>query len=385
MGFLYFIFKKIKLFFVREKLFSLLVLTYVILLIIDNGLLFKTIHYINIDTLSLIVSLLLVSRGLEFSGFFSRVSKWVLEKSTGSVIKLYLLVIVFSALSSSIIMNDTSLFIFIPFIMTLSRYMGRLDYLLVLTTVSANIGSSLTPIGNPQNIIIWQHYKLGFTDFVYAMTPFLSIAMIILVIYLFIGMKKPTDYKQYERTYIPSIRLDRKLFIISIMLLILNVFLAQLGLQVYGLIITITIYIVFKKTLVLGLDYVLILIFAFMFIDFKELSHTIDSLNIIPRMETSLHVILLSTLLSQVISNVPTTITLVEHVPLSLWKALAIGVNLGGVGFVIGSMANIITLRISNISLKTFHKYILPYFVTIFIIVLLLVYHNIYPFLGNNY
>lgn len=126
-------------------MFALLVITYVVLLVIDNSILFKTMHYINIDTLSLIVSLLLVSRGLEFSGFFSRISKWILEKSTESVIKLYLLVIVFSALSSSIIMNDTSLFIFIPFIMTLSRYMGRLDYLLVLTTISANIGSSLTP------------------------------------------------------------------------------------------------------------------------------------------------------------------------------------------------------------------------------------------------
>ncbi len=376
---MYFIFKRIQLFFIREKLFTLLVVIYVTLLVIDNNLLFKTIHYINIDTLSLIVSLLLVSRGLEFSGFFSRVSKWILEKSTGSVIKLYLLVIVFSALSSTIIMNDTSLFIFIPFIMTLSRYLGRLDYLLVLTTISANMGSSLTPIGNPQNIIIWQYYKLDFIDFVYAMVPFLLIGITILIIYLFVGVKKFIGYKQCGRTLVPRIRLNKKLFVTSIILLTLNVLLAQLGLQVYGLVVTVVIYGILEKTLVLGLDYVLIFIFAFMFIDFNELSHIIDTLNMIPQLKTSFHVILLSCLLSQVISNVPTTITLVGHIPSPLWKALALGVNLGGVGFIVGSMANIIALRMSYLNLKTFHKYALPYFAIMFTIILLLAYHNIYP------
>jgi len=211
------------------------------------------------------------------------------------------------------------------------------------------------------------------------MAPFLSIAMIILVIYLFIGMRKLVGYKQYERTFVPRIRLDKKLFAASIILLILNILLTQLSLQVYGLIITVITYSMLEKTLVLGLDYVLVFIFAFMFIDFNELSHIVNSLNIIPQLKTSFHVILLSSLLSQVISNVPTTITLLGHIPLYLWKALAIGVNLGGIGFIVGSMANIIALRMSYLNLKTFHKYTLPYFVTIFIIILLLAHHNIYP------
>ncbi len=261
----------------------------------------------------------------------------------------------------------------------MSRCIGGLDYLFVLTTISANIGSSLTPIGNPQNIIIWQHYKLSFIDFVYTMTPFFLVAMAVLVVYLLIGARRLEIYRWREKAFIPRVRLDRKLLVTSVILLFLNVLLAQLGLQVYGLAITVIVYIMLKKTLVLGLDYVLILIFAFMFIDFRELSHIINALSIVPQLETSFHVVLLSTLLSQVISNVPATITLVEHVPSHLWKALTIGVNLGGVGFITGSMANIITLRMSGIGLKNFHKYALPYFIVLLTIISILAYYSVYP------
>ncbi len=366
-------------FFVREKLLTILLILYVILLLYDREFLFKSTSYLEANTLSLIISLLLVSRGLEFSGFFSRVSKWILEASTGSIAKLSLLIVLSSAISSAIIMNDTSLFIFIPFIITLSRYTGRLDYLLVITTISANIGSSLTPIGNPQNIILWQYYELGFIEFIYSMLPFFTTSLALLLLYLIVTVKKLYHGEYCKRTKIPRIRLNLKLFLTSIILLLINIILAQLGLQVYGLLLTIFILLIINKDLVLGLDYALILIFALMFMDFREISYIIDHINLIPQLYNNLHIIMLSSLLSQVISNVPTTITLIEHVPVSHWKALAVGVNLGGVGFLTGSMANIITLRMGNINVRIFHKYALPYFIILFQVVMLLTLYGIYP------
>ncbi len=364
--------RKAWLFLVGEKLFSILLFLYIGLLVVDPSLFPRTLSYLNVNALSTILALMLVSHGLEFSGFFNRLTLWVLNVSKGSIVKLYLLVIFFSALVSAIIMNDTALFIFAPFVVSLSRYLGDVGYLLVLTTISANIGSSLTPIGNPQNIIIWQHYGVSFIDFIYSLLPFFFTAIIVLTIYSVIGARKLGSAITYRNAKIPRIRVDKTLLFTSIILLILNVLLAQMGLQVYGLIITISLYLIIKRTVVYGLDYVLILIFAFMFVDFKEISHIVDSMGLIPSLDSPLTIVLLSSLLSQVISNVPATITLIEHVALAHWKALAVGVNLGGVGLLTGSMANIITLRIGGINVKVFHKYSLPYFIVLFCITVLL-------------
>lgn len=85
-----------------------------------------------------------------------------------------------------------------------------------------------------------------------------------------------------------------------------------------------------------------------------------------------------SALLSQAISNVPATITLLGHV--SSWLPLALGVNIVSVGLVTGSMANLITLRLAGLDINKFYRYFIPFFAALLALFLLLFRLGIYPF-----
>ncbi|MCD6245099.1 MAG: hypothetical protein J7J65_07720 [Candidatus Korarchaeota archaeon] len=127
----------------------------------------------------------------------------------------------------------------------------------------------------------------------------------------------------------PPIALDYKLMLTSILLLIVNVMLAQYGAEVLGVALTVLVALLMRRKLLLKLDYPLILIFCLIFMDFSEISYLINYYGILPTMRAGCTAILISSLLSQVMSNVPTTITLLAHT--SNWKALAVGVNLDGI------------------------------------------------------
>ena len=113
---------------------------------------------------------MLISKLLESSGAFSRISGRIISLSGW---KMLLLLLMVSELAAAILMNDTALFFVIPLIVTLSR-VAKTDLLdlAIILTVAVNVGSALTPIGNPQNIIIWNHFPLSFREFITAMFPF---------------------------------------------------------------------------------------------------------------------------------------------------------------------------------------------------------------------
>jgi len=104
-----------------------------------------------------------------------------------------------------------------------------------------------------------------------------------------------------------------------------------------------------------------------MFIDFNEISYLLTKHKILITNSFILrNSMVFSALLSQIISNVPATIILINIVP--SWKPIVLGVNIGGLGLISGSMANIITLRLTNININKFHKYSIPLFITILLV-----------------
>lgn len=271
-------------------------------------------------------------------------------------------------------MNGTSLFIFIPLILTISRISGlNVEDLLILTTIGVNVGSALTPIGNPQNIILWQYFHVGFVEFIAFMLPFAMIGLALLTIQIILTVKGGC----VGLNHIPPIRLDRKLLLASTTLLILVIVLSQFKLQILALIITFIVLLIVKRDIIWYADYVLILIFTLMFIDFGELSKILQAHHMISRLHGGLEALLISSGLSQVISNVPATITLIGNV--RDWRALALGVNVGGTGFIIGSLANLITLRLSNVRVSKFLKHSIPYFIALLSILCFTTYLKLYP------
>ena len=274
-------------------------------------------------------------------------------------------------LSSAVLMNDTSLFIFLPFLLALSRVASiDVELMAVLVTIAANVGSSLTPIGNPQNIIIWGHYGVGFFEFAAFMAPLVAFASLVLIVATCLSFRKTKIATRPP----PPVVLDRRLLAVSLVLFALLLAALRTAYVPFVVVACFVAMLAVRREIVSKVDYALILMFIFMFMDFREISHLLAghvSLN------SGIEVLVFSALLSQAISNVPATITLLGHV--SSWRPLALGVNIGGVGLVTGSMANLITLRLTGLDINKFHRYSIPFFATLLVFFLLLFRLGIYP------
>ncbi len=352
----------------RERLLAILIVMFAFLSIIDTNFPARSLGYIDLESISLIISFMLVSKLLSVSGAFSKLSSWILSR--GGNVAIFLLLLM-AELGAALLMNDTSLFFMIPLVIIISKISGcELRDLAVLVTIAANIGSALTPFGNPQNIIIWRHYHITILNFMLEMTPFFLISTGILLIFALM------ENLSLRKVKIPTVRLDMKLAISALVILSLNLVLAQIGLYWMGLLISLIASSILRREVLLKIDIPLIIIFCLLFMDFGELSYLIGVWRVIPPI-TGFEIVLTSSIISQLMSNVPATITLLNHI--SNWRALAIGVNLGGTGFITGSMANIITLRLTKIDLKKFHEVSIPYFLALLSCFLLLSYLSIYP------
>ncbi len=311
--------------------------------------------------MAVIIALLTVSRGIELSGAFSRAAPKIILASGGSPTKLMTLITLIVALSSAVIMNDTAMFIFVPLVVTISR-LTRTDKAkaVVMTAIAANVGSALTPIGNPQNIIIWRRYGLAPHEFVAGMTPYVAAWLALLLLLVLLTHK---EEGRVAALPMPRVKVKGALLVSSIALLILNVVLAQVGQPLIGLAVTFATLALVGREAVLSLDVPLILIFALIFVDFHEVSYVITKAGILNASSLSpVHAALTAALLSQVVSNVPATVMLISTSPAPPWLPVAVGVNAGGTGVVIGSLANLIAVRIAGIRLRDFHKYSVPFF-----------------------
>ncbi|WFO74676.1 anion permease [Desulfurococcaceae archaeon MEX13E-LK6-19] len=334
----------------------ILLLLYLGIILYKPLILVKTPWLIDYRSITMIMTLMLISRGLEFSGYITILAHRI-TTCCGGLEKLNILIIIFSMFIAAVLMNDTALFILMPLVLAIAKII-RIDptKIIVLTVIAVNIGSALTPIGNPQNIIIWQYYDINVVDFMkYTFTVFLP-AIVFLIIYTLAIMPK----KEFKKPQTPPlIKRDPVLALLSLTLLILTVIAAEENYTLIALLIAIISYGIYRREIIKGLDYVLVMIFVMMFIDFRSI---VFILNIVPSNIPSL-LFIESVLLSQIVSNVPATIILLG----CDWHILLLGVNVGGVGFIAGSLANFIALRLTGINIKDFHKITLPYFAVLVI------------------
>ncbi len=259
------------------------------------------------------------------------------------------------ALTSAIIMNDTAMLVFIPLVALTSELSGADKAKAVtLSAIAANVGSALTPIGNPQNVIIWQAYGLSFGAFTSAMLPFVLLWLLLLLAFA-LSVKR----RRLEVGEIPSVPLRKKAFLSALLLIVADVLLAETGRALWTFPLTFFVVLLFSREALLAFDWILVLTFALIFVDFGGVSSIIASLGLhFPGGGVSL--LLSSSLLSQVTSNVPATVLLIGSKP--EWLPLAVGVNAGGTGFIIGSLANLIAVRIAGVRLRDFHRISVPYF-----------------------
>jgi len=311
-------------------------------------------------TLGALAGLLILTKGIELSGILQRTASRLLSR-VKDLRLLALLLAAGSAGLAAIVTNDVSLFLLVPLTRSLAAQ-ARLPLarLVVLEALAVNTGSALTPIGNPQNLFLWQSSGIGFAAFVAMMAP--AVAMMLLLLYGTVRWLVPCQPIELAPPA-DQAQLSRRWFAISGGLL--PVFLAALAFHQLApaLAIVVAVYLLCQREVLARTDWTLLLIIGLMFVDLRQLADlpaTSLALKSLPIGE-GLGAYLAAIVTSQAISNVPAAI-LLERYSHDL-PALAAGVSVGGFGFFLGSLANLIALRLAQAqgSFREFHRIAVPF------------------------
>lgn len=300
-------------------------------------------EYIDWHVLELLLCLMAVMAGLQKCGLFDWLGE-VLLKRTRRVWQLCLVLVMLCFFLSMLITNDVALITFVPFaIVTLEKCKKErlMIPVVVLQTVAANLGSMLTPIGNPQNLYLYNLSEMGLGEFLLCMLPNTALSFVLIVIsLLFIkGKNEAVEQEENETTTV-----NKKQTVIYLILFVLSLLVVAKIISV-EIVLGIVLIVVFflDKSVLKKVDYCLLLTFISFFIFTGNLGN-------IPVIRDTLQALvngrelLVGVVASQAISNVPAALLLSGFT--SDYRALLAGVNVGGLGTLIASMASLISYKI---------------------------------------
>lgn len=333
--------------------------------------------YIDFRTLGILFGLMTCVAGVQQLGVFDRLAGMLLRKVSGRMAITSVLVML-CFFSSMLLTNDVALITFVPFsLILLQRKKELFDEkwilrIVVMQTIAANLGSMLTPIGNPQNLYLFGLAQMRIEKFILLMLPYSVMAFLVLIIWIILAsgisriyarndqkqdqttIKKIQDNKitsskedgrhqlSEEKHSEKSISFSWKLWCYCVLFL--------LGLLVVGRVLPWSVFAVFvlvftfaadRKTL-MKVDYSLLGTFAALFIFIGNLGRIEVFRQFLERMIRGREMVT-SVLASQVMSNVPAAILLsgfTDAIP-----NLIVGTNIGGLGTLIASMASLISFK----------------------------------------
>lgn len=294
--------------------------------------------YFDLNTLSCLFLTLAVICALRNIKFFTILAR-KLVTFAGNMRSLFLILIIITFVGSMIIANDMALITFLPlgyFALSVIKQERYMAYLFVLQNISANLGGMLTPFGNPQNLYLYSYFNIPTGEFCLVMLPpFLLAISMLFVACLFVKPVKFTIQDDFgEKLNIKKTVLYCILFLVSI-LIVFRVIPFGLGLAI----IPVILFVADKESLLM-VDYALLGTFFFFFIFAGNLSR-IDAVNELLSTLLKKDTLLVSVLSCQFISNVPSAILLSRFT--GDYHSLLIGVNIGGTGTLIASLASLIT------------------------------------------
>ncbi len=301
------------------------------------------IGYINFRVLAILFSLMLIVAALGHIGTFD-----VLTNKLLSRVKTYrgisLLMSLLAFFFSMFLTNDVSLVTLVPFaIMVLSPFgeNRKLMFTLIIMTVAANLGSMLTPIGNPQNLYLYDTYKVPLPEFLLLMLPYSALSLALIVALTFILIRGTSELSGAGKKDVK--RLSAVKLVIYFVLFALNI-LTVIGLVHYliSLAVTVIAILIMDRKSFRKADYNLLITFVFFFILIGNIGR-IDEITGALSVLVSRYPVPAAVLSSQIISNVPAAMLLSAFTDDG--KSLIIGTNLGGLGTLIASMASLITYR----------------------------------------
>jgi Na+/H+ antiporter NhaD/arsenite permease-like protein len=300
----------------------------------------KYIEYFDFKTLSCLFCVLAVVCALRNIGFFYTMAKEIVRRFKNAKVAVLALVYI-TFIGSMLIANDMALLTFLPlgyFILHTTKKEKYLAFTFIMQNIAANLGGMLTPFGNPQNLYLYSKFNIPDGEFVSIMLPpfLISIALITLCCLIFVKNEKLEI--EEEAVNIPMGRVVIYLILFALSIMIVFRFMHFL----VGLIIIPIALLFLDRKALLQVDYSLLFTFVFFFI-FAGNMGRIDAVRDFFSYLLNINTLVFSALSCQVISNVPSAILLSQFT--DNYRELLLGVNIGGAGTLIASLASLITFK----------------------------------------
>ncbi|MEE0811606.1 SLC13 family permease [Blautia sp.] len=301
-------------------------------------------EYIDWDTLMLLFCLMAAMAGFQRLGVFQRIGDALLAAVTNTR-SLLLILCFLPFFFSMFITNDVALITFVPFGMIVLQMCGKEKLvipLVVLQTIAANMGSSLTPIGNPQNLYLYSKSGAKVGDFLLWMLPYTLVTGICIWLAVLFQKKEQVDYKPEKSGAVWGKK--RKFYFISYAVLFLFCLLsvAKVLPPPVLFLMALAFFLVADRKILWCIDYALLGTFIGFFIFIGNLGRLPAFRDFFAGILTG-HETLAGVISSQVISNVPAALLLSGFT--DKWESLVVGTNLGGLGTLIASMASLISYK----------------------------------------
>lgn len=296
--------------------------------------------YFDVKTLTCLFCVLAVVCALKNINFFYTLARKIVMVFKNARMSILALVYI-TFIGSMLIANDMALLTFLPLGLFVLSTTGKGNYMaftFIMQNIAANLGGMLTPFGNPQNLYLYTKFAIPNGEFMLIMLPpfLLAVALITLCCLIFVK-PEPLELKD-EKTALPVGRT-----IVYLLLFALAIVIVFRGIPYWiGLIVIPAVLLFMDRKALKMVDYPLLLTFVFFFV-FSGNMARIEAVRNLFSMLLEKSTLLFSVLSCQVISNVPSAILLSQFT--ENYKELLLGVNIGGVGTLIASLASLITFR----------------------------------------
>jgi len=298
------------------------------------------IGYFDFKTLACLFSVLAVVCALRNIRFFYTLAKAIVRKFRNARIAILALVYI-TFIGSMLIANDMALLTFLPlgyFILHTTKKEKYMAFAFIMQNIAANLGGMLTPFGNPQNLYLYSKFNIPDGEFISIMFPPFLVAIILITVCCLIFVKSEPLEIEEKAAGLPIGRVIIYLALFAVAILMVFRFMPyQIGLIIIPLAL-----LFLDRQALLQVDYGLLFTFVFFFI-FAGNMGRIDAVRDFFSYLLNINTLVFSAMSCQVISNVPSAILLSQFT--DNYRELLLGVNIGGAGTLIASLASLITFK----------------------------------------
>lgn len=298
------------------------------------------INYFDFKTLTCLFCVLAVVRALRNMRFFYMMARKVVQLFKNARMSVLALVYI-TFIGSMLIANDMALLTFLPlgyYVLTATGKEKYMAFTFIMQNIAANLGGMLTPFGNPQNLYLYTKNEIPNLEFMKIMAPPFVFAVILITIVCIVFVKPEPLKVDDEKIILNPIRT-----VLYLILFAFSIVIVFRGIPYWIGLIVIPLVLVFADRRALKkVDYGLLLTFVFFFIFAGNMAR-VDVVRNFFSMLLEKSTLIFSTISCQVISNVPSAILLSQFT--DNYADLLIGVNIGGAGTLIASLASLITFR----------------------------------------